>query len=378
MKNYIKQFTQKEFSAHVAEKFFGTKPANKLVIHHTWKPTKKDWRGASTMRGIKKYYESKGWGAAPHLFIAEDGIWRMWDMRKDGIHAGRIGNDRSIGIEVVGNYDAEKWSGKTKENTLHAIRTLCAKLNIPYSRIMFHRDYSRKTCPGTAITKEWLIEELNNSKNNQVTSNNMQVSKEFQKVIKTLTGENVGNKMNENEMGRVTERLERVGARMADLRKERDDMAQLATKLEEERDKAQEELRKLDDTVLVAQTDAEKDLQSKIDELSGELVMKNKYIQRLKLELKETDEANIYLGDKLEALQKPKSDDYPSLSPDETITLITTKDWKRAGWTLANFAMAVGVSYLSYLASDQNVAIAATVLPLAQAAAQFITKKLNS
>jgi len=33
-------------------------------------------------------------------------------------------------------------------------------LDIPEEEIYFHRDVSIKTCPGTAITKEWLLEEL--------------------------------------------------------------------------------------------------------------------------------------------------------------------------------------------------------------------------
>jgi N-acetylmuramoyl-L-alanine amidase CwlA len=159
MKNFIKHFDRGEFTQYVIQKFFGYLPANKIVIHHTWKPDVKDWKGQRTMEGMKRYYEKLGWNAAPHIFIAEDGIWRMWDMRKDGIHAGKL-NYRSIGIEVVGNYDTKQWSGETKKNALHAIRELQKKLKIPNSEIYFHRDVSPKTCPGKMITKEWLFEQL--------------------------------------------------------------------------------------------------------------------------------------------------------------------------------------------------------------------------
>jgi len=150
-----------EFKKYVSEYYFGSEPANKLVIHHTWRPTAKMWKGQKSIDGLKTYYEKKGWSAGPHLFIARDGIWLFTPMRNDGIHAKTL-NHCSIGIEVVGDYDKRKWSGKTKENALGAIKILMDSLGIPEEEIYFHRDVSPKTCPGKAITKEWLLEELKN------------------------------------------------------------------------------------------------------------------------------------------------------------------------------------------------------------------------
>lgn len=149
-----------EFRAYIENFNFGLLSPNKIVIHHTWRPTKADWKGETTLLGVKKYYEGKLWSAGPHLFIAEDGIWLFTPMNKTGIHAG-TGNYRSIGIEVVGDYDVEKWTGKTKENALGAIKALCGVLGITTENIKFHNDYSTKSCPGHAITKEWLFRELN-------------------------------------------------------------------------------------------------------------------------------------------------------------------------------------------------------------------------
>jgi len=145
---------------YLKDKHFGSLPATKLVIHHTWKPTVKDWKGQSTFLGIKKYYEGKLWTRGPHIFIAPDGIWLMTDMQKDGYHAGIVGNWRSIGIEVVGDYDHVKWENPIKELALFVIDSLQRKLNISDNEIKFHRDYSTKSCPGNAITKEWLMQEL--------------------------------------------------------------------------------------------------------------------------------------------------------------------------------------------------------------------------
>lgn len=179
-----KRLSIEEFKAYVSKKNFGSVPPNSLVIHHTFSPTEKQWSGQRNINGLKAYYESKGWSAGPHLFIGEDGIWLFTDMSEVGIHAG-TGNatwkdkktgtiwkgygedfekntllECSIGIEVVGNYDSKVWQGKTKENTIQAILALCDTLKIKKEKIYFHRDFQPKSCPGTAITKAWLIKEL--------------------------------------------------------------------------------------------------------------------------------------------------------------------------------------------------------------------------
>lgn len=154
-----KSKTLEEFKKYIKGKNFQPNNPYRLIIHHTWKPTEKDWNGQTTIDGLKKYYENKGWSAGPHIFIAPDGIWLFTDMKYQGIHAGE-GNYRSIGIEVVGNYDGAKWSGKIKEQAIGVIKALVDELKIKDENLCFHRDFSSKTCPGSAIKKEWILERL--------------------------------------------------------------------------------------------------------------------------------------------------------------------------------------------------------------------------
>lgn len=184
MKIVNKKLSIAEFLDYIAKKDFGVIPPSKLVIHHTWKPDVKDWNGQKTIDGLKTFYEGKGWSAAPHIFVAEDGIWLFTDMYDVGIHAsegnaawkskktGNVwygwGNDYanntllwySIGIEVVGDYDTKVWSGKTKENALAVIKGLQDRLKIDNSEVHFHNEYDPKTCPGKMITKDWLFTAL--------------------------------------------------------------------------------------------------------------------------------------------------------------------------------------------------------------------------
>jgi len=50
---------------------------------------------------------------------------------------------------------------------------------------------------------------------------------------------------------------------------------------------------------------------------------------------------------------------------------------KRAGWNLINSLMAFVVAGLTYMATDQNVAWAATAWPIAQMFSQMLTKYVN-
>jgi hypothetical protein len=187
MKIVGKNLCKVEFKQYVEEYNFGSIPPNRLCLHHTWRPTVKQWNGQQSILGLKEYYESKGWSAAPHIFIAPDGIWLFTPLYDVGIHAGR-GNatyqhkitkkkihgyiehawyrkfynllDYSIGIEMVGDYDHKKPKGKILDQTLFVLKTLKERLNLNHDAIHFHRDYSTKSCPGHAVTKEWIYKEL--------------------------------------------------------------------------------------------------------------------------------------------------------------------------------------------------------------------------
>lgn len=164
MSNPIKKkLTPEEFKKYVDNKFFGFFPANKIVLHHTYRPNLETWRGIDTINALDRYYRSKGWkGLGPHLFIAPEGIWLFSDMRKNGIHAGRKGNRLSIGIEMIGDYEKNKPFGTQWILVKYAITILNKKLNLEPENIKFHRDYTNTHCPGLAIKKSWVISELKN------------------------------------------------------------------------------------------------------------------------------------------------------------------------------------------------------------------------
>jgi hypothetical protein len=151
---------------YIASYQFGPVLPTQVVLHHTWRPTVAQWQGATSMRGMQRYFAGLGWTAAPHVFAAPDGIWLFTPLREVGVHAG-TGNGSfskgwyTIGLEMVGDYDNARPSGAVWEHTLAILGGLSLRLNTPPAKLLkFHRDFSTKTCPGKAVTPAWVIGEL--------------------------------------------------------------------------------------------------------------------------------------------------------------------------------------------------------------------------
>ncbi|HEU5013167.1 MAG TPA: N-acetylmuramoyl-L-alanine amidase [Roseiflexaceae bacterium] len=154
---------------YVANYDFGPVAPTRVVLHHTWSPTVEQWAGLRSLQGIQRYYAGLGWTAGPHLFVGPDGIWLATPMRDIGIHAG-VGNSGtingrlwySIGLEMVGDYDRVRPSGPVWDNVKAVLGGLSRRLNIaPRQLISFHRDYTnQKSCPGWAVTKDWVFGEV--------------------------------------------------------------------------------------------------------------------------------------------------------------------------------------------------------------------------
>jgi hypothetical protein len=152
-----------EWKNYVAGYNFGRLAPSRLVLHHTYRPDEPQWNGLTTMRGIQRFYAGKGWRSGPHIFTGPDGIWLATPLSQVGIHAG-TGNGSltagwySIGLEMVGYFDRKLPSGKVWEHSVAVMGELSRRLKIPPRQLIsFHRDYTTaKSCPGWAITKEWV------------------------------------------------------------------------------------------------------------------------------------------------------------------------------------------------------------------------------
>lgn len=140
------------FTAHLAQHDAAIcRWAQGATLHHTYRPTRDQWRGSSSMVGMRDFYIGKGWSAGPHLYIAPDGIWQLTPLNLEGVHA-TVCNTHRWGVEVVGDYDAEPWPAPIADLTYGALTALFRWRGLSPDALNGHRDCnSPKTCPGIAI-----------------------------------------------------------------------------------------------------------------------------------------------------------------------------------------------------------------------------------
>lgn len=136
---------------------------NQIHIHHTWKPDKKDYKGEETIRAIWRYHtRQNGWiDIGYHFEVDPDGT--IWDGRPLDINPASIKghNKGAVAIAIIGNFDEEQLVSPQREAVIKLIMTIQDVLGLTNEDIIFHREYSSKTCPGKNIDKQEFLEWIN-------------------------------------------------------------------------------------------------------------------------------------------------------------------------------------------------------------------------
>lgn len=139
-----------------------------VTLHHTAAPSLAQRPNGFTAQHIKNiehfYRVTKGWSSGPHLFVDEDQLWGMCDFRRKGVHAESF-NGRSIGIEVLGDYDVEA-PGSGRGLACWRMAAAATQVILAWlgkkpgdKTVFFHRDdpLTSKSCPGTKVKKDWVM-----------------------------------------------------------------------------------------------------------------------------------------------------------------------------------------------------------------------------
>ena len=144
-----------------------------LQNHHTWKPTHAQFNGSNHIqlqKNMKNHHvRVNGWSdIGQHITIMPDGkIVTGRPFGKTG--AGIAGhNTGGLVMEILGNFDIkgtgqfnslgyDTLTGKQKETVLAINKYFIDRYGD--KSIVFHREKSTKTCPGTGINKQSLIAE---------------------------------------------------------------------------------------------------------------------------------------------------------------------------------------------------------------------------
>lgn len=142
-------------------------------VHHTWKPTHKSFNGRNHIQLQKNmrsfHMDTNGWSdIGQHISIFPDGVivtGRDFNRNPASIKGS---NSRAFMFETIGNFDIkgtgvknslgyDELNGKQLETVLKIVRYFIDRLG--ESSIVFHRERSGKTCPGTSIDKKELIKQ---------------------------------------------------------------------------------------------------------------------------------------------------------------------------------------------------------------------------
>jgi hypothetical protein len=162
-------FTPDEFRQYVTGLTFDEWVPTFITLHHTAEPSLADRPNGfneRSMRALESFYrDEQGWSAGPHLFVDDQsaGIWVFTPLTTPGVHAKSF-NSHSLGLEMLGNYDAEDFdSGRglaVQQNAVAAIAILSKALGIDPETMMCHRDEPStvKTCPGGNVDKGTFIQ----------------------------------------------------------------------------------------------------------------------------------------------------------------------------------------------------------------------------
>lgn len=160
----FKSYDFEEFNAFIQGIPTLTRDINNIQIHHTWKPRKTDYVGESTIVGMWRYHtQTRGWDdIAQHFTVSPDGM--IWDGRSlNWDPAGIAGhNEGSLMFEMIGDFDKgeEVLEGRQLEAVTKAVKICMKRFNITLDDLVFHREYSSKTCPGSGISKAWFLEQI--------------------------------------------------------------------------------------------------------------------------------------------------------------------------------------------------------------------------
>jgi len=130
-----------------------------LVLHHTWRPTAAQYKGLETVQAIRNYHvRVNGWrDIGYNCLVAPDGAIYIGRLLRSGGGAHCIPrNYDSVGLAMIVNGDDPR---EVEEN--EAMIELAAEVAALYAdrfdiapgHLVYHSDYSEKSCPGRAFWK---------------------------------------------------------------------------------------------------------------------------------------------------------------------------------------------------------------------------------
>lgn len=178
--------TLQEFGYWLRSQTPGHGSVRATMLHHTWSPTAAQYKGRSTIVGIRSYHmETRGWSdIGANAYATPQGTvvtgrplsasnWShalVSRARPEAEAAALAGSNKlwfnhyAFGLETVANFDSEPIdrgpSGVSYETALRVLTVVHTVYKLPASRLFFHRDVADKSCPGRQLDRATVRAEL--------------------------------------------------------------------------------------------------------------------------------------------------------------------------------------------------------------------------
>jgi len=150
------------------QKFPFTRKIDAVHMHHTWRPRHADFRGHETIVAMWRHHtQVNHWSdIAQHITIDPQGmIWlgRNWNLPPASA-AGHNGN-KAFGpfmFEMIGDFDKDRdaFEGPQKDTALRVVALVQSRFQLPTSTLRFHNAMSPKSCPGSGLTYQDILAEV--------------------------------------------------------------------------------------------------------------------------------------------------------------------------------------------------------------------------
>jgi hypothetical protein len=167
MRPSFKKVSLDQFSELLA-RFPFSRSINAVHMHHTWRPDHRAFKGKETILAMWRYHtEHNGWSdIAQHITIDPNGdIWLGRDWNAPPASAKGFNGNSVAGpfmFEMIGDFDAgaDRFEGKQRATAIGVVAMLQQAFDLPLSTLKFHNMMSGKTCPGSSIDYQRVLDDV--------------------------------------------------------------------------------------------------------------------------------------------------------------------------------------------------------------------------
>ncbi len=154
--------------AQILSQYPFTRQVNAVHMHHTWRPSRRDFKGHETIVGMWRYHtQNNGWSdIAQHITIDPEGfIWlgRNWN-QPPASAAGHNGNSKfgPFMFEMIGDFDKgrDPFDGPQRDTALYVVALVQTRFGLPVNSLRFHNSMSNKSCPGNSLDYDKILAEV--------------------------------------------------------------------------------------------------------------------------------------------------------------------------------------------------------------------------